>query len=208
MRNLAFLLAVGLVVFMADQSFAQSGSRGSGSRGGGARPAPRSSFGGGGPQGRPSRTGGARPSAVPQRAAPSGILGTVGNRPSGPAPGGPGPRAGAGSRIPSTGIRSGSPSYGSGSYSSPTTGVSAPKKRRRRTPRKTSASNVNSQATATPANTGRIWTDSTGTHSIRGEMAAYQNGIVWIRRTDGLISKLSVNQLSAMDRSHLQSLGN
>ena len=184
-----------LAVFFASDVFAQSGYRGSSSRSSGSRSAPSSRA----MQGRPSRMGPARSTAVPQRSAPTGILNTV--RPGRPSSSGSGMRSLSG---PSLGSRPAvaTPST-SGRYSA--TPIRGSRKRSPKSPGSyTGSARKPSGAAATISKNGngyRTWTDASGKYQIQGQLAAYQNGIVWLRRSDGLISKLPIRQLSQADQS-------
>lgn len=51
----------------------------------------------------------------------------------------------------------------------------------------------------------RTWVDATGRYSVQGKLAARQDGLVWIRRTDGRLVKLPLSQLSQPDQQFLSS---
>ena len=51
-----------------------------------------------------------------------------------------------------------------------------------------------------------VWRDISGQYSVRGNLAAFEDGIVWIRRDDGLISKIQLNQLSSADQNYVATL--
>ena len=206
MRSFFLVITFALLCFGSTDLFAQSGSRSSGSssRGRSSGSGARQTL----PQGRPSRTGAARSSRPAPQAMPSGILNSARHATSSRRP-----TTGGSSSRPSLPYRP-SPSARGGSSPSLSAGSST----KRRTPRspksyastKTSTStggsstkSNSSQSTTTTLVSGsdsfaslkdgsRVWTDASGRFTINGKMAAYQNGTVWIRRDDGLISKLSL----------------
>jgi len=46
----------------------------------------------------------------------------------------------------------------------------------------------------------RTWTDQTGSHRTEAEFVAFQNGTVWLKRTNGLLISLPIDRLSADDQ--------
>lgn len=212
MRSFFLVVTVAFLCFGSTDLFAQSGSRGSGSRGrsGGSM---RSSM----PQSRPSRTGRAPSARRAPQAMPSGILNSARHATSSRVP-----TTGITSSRSSLPYRP-SPSVRGGASPS-LTGLST-KRRTPRTPKsyaasKTSTATGGSSTRSTPSQQqsttttlvggsdsfanlkdgSRTWTDASGRFKINGKLAAYQNGTVWIRRDDGLVSKLSVSQLSPADQ--------
>lgn len=188
MRYLAhfLLLPIIFLVFSTDSVSAQSGTRGSASRTG-TRPPMRGS------QGRPPRIGPVRSTVARPAAAPTGILNSVRHAPRSTG-------RGVGIRRPSlpTSAHSSSLSYGRPIAAPRASGV------RRSSGRTTTSSARQAESGKRSEAVGaRTWRDASGKHSIQGELAAYRNGIVWIRRTDGLISKLAVSQLSRPDQLHV-----
>ena len=215
MRSYLLLLSVVLLCLGSTDLLAQSGSRGgSGSR--------RSAGSSGRPsisQGRPSRTGMARSARPAPQAMPSGMLNSARH-----ATTSRGPTTGITSSRSSLPYRP-SPSVRGGSTTS--YAGSSTKRRKPRSPKSTYASSKNTPTPARGSSTNntpiqqhsttttlvagseafgglkdgsRTWTDASGKYQINGKLAAYQNGSVWIRRDDGLVSKLSVSQLSPADQ--------
>lgn len=205
MRLPTILVFAFCLCFCSTELLAQSSSRGSGSR-----PSARRSIN---PmsQGRPSRLGGARPTAVPTRSAPTGMLNSVRSSPVSSRGAGrlPSARIGSSSRLPRS-APSSARSLGSRGPLPLTTGVTAPSKRRAPRSPKSSTPRSTSALTSLPIDsdtaTGlRSWTDASGRYSIRGTIAAHQDGMVWLRREDGRINKLAVSQLSQTDQNLLSS---
>ena len=208
MRNKNFLLVLVISAFVSwggSEVLGQSGSRGSGSRG---RAAP------GGSYGLPSRVGGARSKAIPTRGRPTGMMNSAnaarfsGGRRSA----GSGSRATTGltPRNPiSPGLRSGSPSaFGSGTPAPrPTTGLSRPSRARSSAAnssiRSSSPLDRITTATSTLPKGLRTWTDASGRYTIQGKLAAKRDDVVWIRRLDGKLARLKLDQLSKADQQFL-----
>ena len=216
MRNAILTLSVALfsLAIVSSEVLAQSGSRGGASAGSAARapsvPRRAASAGsstrpsGSGSRGLPSavvsRVGGARSKTIPSGGRPTGISNSANallrSSQSG-ASSGSGSR-GPAARAPST--------VGAGSYSGTSSlsnsGLSRPSRRSK------SRSTSTKLASTGPLPEGfRVWTDSTGRYKIQGKLAAQQDGTVWLRRTDGKLSKLSANQLSTSDQSFLATGG-
>lgn len=200
--NFYFVLVVGsLVSIFACETLAQSGSRSSSGRSNVRRSAP---------GGLPSRMGGARSKAVPTRARPTGMANSANAaRMSGTRrPAGIGARPSTGltpqrSAAPATRGLTSSPSYGA---LPPTTGLARPGRGASRpTGRSTPTQPAAAKAVATVSDSKgyRRWTDVTGRYSIKGMLAAERNGVVWIRRLDGKLARLGVEQLSKQDREFL-----
>ena len=203
------VLFVTLCAVFASDALAQSGMRGSSSRGGGARRMP---------SGIPSRIGGARSKTIPMQGGQSGIMNSARSAYSG----GGGRSAGSGYRPSSGGLsRSGSMSKSRPSASRSLTGTGRP-------PRTSSigttstAANTESALSSTggrtqptttaggssfnfPSPSSRTWTDSSGKYSVQGTLAAHRGEWVWLRRSDGLIAKLRLQQLSAADQAFVRS---
>ena len=53
----------------------------------------------------------------------------------------------------------------------------------------------------------RIWTDRTGQHQVRAVLLSFANGTLRLRRHDGHIVQLTVEQLSLADAAYIQQLG-
>lgn len=205
--SLGLFVLLLLLACVVPQVHAQSGSRGSSSRGGGGRMAPR------GASGVPSRVGGSRSKTIQSGARPTGMMNSANAaRMSG------GARSGGSGSRPSTGLSSRgsfSPSYGGGGVSRgggarpATTGLSRPSRSRSRSRPTGTANVVGSVPNASTNGYGslpagyRVWTDASGRYSISGQLAAQRDGTVWIRRTDGKYSKLSLRQLSQKDQQFL-----
>ena len=51
-----------------------------------------------------------------------------------------------------------------------------------------------------------LWRDKSGKYSIRGDLAAYKDGIVWIKRDEGWVSKIPLKQLSSADQDYVARL--
>ena len=214
-NKLVFVVGVTLLMLGPDL-YAQSGSRSRGSGTRGARISP----------GMPSRVGGARSKVMPTRGRPTGILNSAnaarmsGSRMSGSRMSGSrmsGFRSSGSSTRgrPTTGYQSGSSLAGSRSYKPPSRSGTLRPKLGTRQPSTGLTRTATGRSTTSLANSAgsageqallpgyRIWTDASGKYAIPGKLAAYRDGTVWIRRTDGKLARLSVTQLSQPDQQFL-----
>lgn len=202
MRFQFFLIIICSFILVGEVQ-AQSGYRGSGSRTGGARTAP------GGSAGIVSRVGGARAKTIPMQGRPTGLINSGNAVRMGSA-------RGSGSGYRPSPIRS----SGAGSYAPPATrsltGSGRPPRRSsggRTTQKKSNLGSGTTNPVSSPSFSSlglddqRTWTDASGRFSIRGKLAAQQDEWVWIRRTDGRLAKLRLQQLSAADQQFVKSQG-
>lgn len=186
-RLLAITMCV-LSLSLANESFAQSSSRGSSSRGAARRPSP----------GAHGRRGYApnRRMPGPSQAAATGLLNGA------PRPGSAGPSSRSSFRPSSSGVAVSS-SVGLARPTSPT-------KRSKRSPLSTRPKASSTKAMPRSTYNGpslpqtsplveRTWTS--GSHRTVARLIAYQNGIVWLRKSDGGLAKLPLSILSQDDQN-------
>lgn len=166
----------------------------------------------GGSSSRPSAGSASRPRASSGRVAP--VRSSFGAQPRAPQATGmlnsvrSAPSSGPGSASRSAGSSSKRlPPASSGILSATSGGTSVPtslSSSRPSSSRRSKKSSSRSSASALPPGYRR-WVDSSGRYSVKGKLAAKQDGVVWIRRTDGQLVKLPQSQLSQGDQQFLSS---